>query len=401
VRVPRELVLILVVLTVAAAATQQAASERAGPQPPNLSSDSAAPGGARALYLWLQSLGYRVERLEYRAFRPDDATKVLLILAPARRPGEDDLSALRAWVQRGGTLIIAGAAPTVPLSPLNRLLPGGDALDALLTTFHLALKPLDAPQEEAAPSQPLLMWPAVTSVRVEATSYIAGPAGLVPYLGNPEYPTAAGLAIGQGRVYVLASAHVFSNQGLAQADNAALLLNWLPAPAAAGVLTFDEIYHGRSEARSLAYVMIREPWGWAVLYALSMVFLYLLLQGRRFGRPVPTVIDTRRVAAEYVVSLAGLLRRGGKSGWVAQHYARMLRQQLAASCGLDPALGPAAAAAWMSEVGRIATGVAGDDAGRLLLELSESANRAISEGRLVRLAAETDRIIKACRGRRP
>lgn len=394
-RIPWELLLVVVLLTVVTVATQQVTPERT--EAPNLASDSAAPGGAQALFLWLQSLGYRVERLEYRTFQPDEGTRVLLMLAPTMWPGKDDSTALRRWVERGGTLIVAGTAPvSLPGLPVNGLISGDNVAPAILREFGLALRPLDDPQAEARPGQPLLSRPPVSSVRVETSSYISGSASLVPYLGQLDHPVAAGLAVGDGKVYVLASDYALSNRGLGEADNAALLLNWLPAPREAGTVAFDEIHHGRYEARSLSYVMLHEPWGWAVLYALGIIFLYLLLGGRRLGRPVPSIVDTRRAAAEYVISMANLLRRGHKNDWAARHFERMLRRHLAAACGLDSTLDTSEVAARLGEMDRIAVTVAGKDASRALLELHDGARNGIPEGHLVRLAAEADRIIKAC-----
>ena len=400
-RVPWELALILALLIVVATAVQQAAPERAAPAPPDLASDSAAPGGALGLYLWLQSLGYRVERLEYRDFRPGEDTRALLMLAPTTAADDAQLAALRRWVEQGGTLIVAGRPPlSLPNLPVQGFIPGGNTLSKLLGEFALEVRALPSSKTEAKPSQPLLLRPAVNNVRVEAAGYVTGTASLVTYLGESEQPVAAALSVGRGRVYVLASAYTFSNLGLREADNAALALNWLPPPGDSVSIAFDEIHHGRAQARSLLYELVHQPWGWAVIYALATVFLYLLLDGRRFGRPVPIVVDTRRAAAEYVASLASLLRRSGKRDWVARHYEVTLRRQLAVACDLDPALDTAVVVARLSEMGRLEGGVDSRDAGRVLRELHHGANAGVSEGHLVRLAAEADRIMKACGGRR-
>jgi len=399
-KIPRELLLIFAVLMIIAVATQQLSGGQQEQSEPDLISDSAAPGGARALYLWLQSLGYRVERLEYRAFKLDDASKVMLILAPVTRPGADELNALLRWIENGGTLVLAGTTGNI----LPDVLPAGTLssvgnLDAVLKKFDLSLRTADS-TSEATPRQPLLLHPPVSRARVESSSYVTGTACLVPYLGEPDRPVAAGLAVGKGNVYILASSYALSNQGLGQADNGALLLNWLPEPGQAGTVVFDEVHHGRSDERSLAYLVLHEPWGWGLLYALGMVFLYLALAGRRFGRPVPSIVDTRRAGAEYVVSLAGLLRRGGKGSWAARHYELTLRRNLAAACDLDPNLDSTVIAQRVGGSGRLAGQIEGEEASRVLLELRQAAETGISEGRLVHLAAETDRIIKTCSGRR-
>ncbi|MBI4322386.1 MAG: DUF4350 domain-containing protein [Chloroflexi bacterium] len=399
-RIPWELSLVLMILSIAAVAVQQTTPDRTTPSPPDLASSSAAPGGSRALYLWLQSLGYRVDRLEDGDFRLDQTTTVLLVLAPTAPWAKDQLATLRRWVERGGTLIIVGSSQLpLPPWPADRSAEGRNALAALLGEFGLSLRVLSLPKPDVTPTQPLLLRPPASAVRVEATSHIAGPAGLVPYLGEPERPIAAGLALGQGRVYALASTYAVSNRGLGEADNAAFLLNWLPAPVEAGAVVFDEFHHGRSEDRSLLYLMVHEPWGWAVLYALGLIFVYLLLDGRRFGRAAPSVVDRRRLAVEYVISLASLLRRGGKRQWVAQHYERTLRRQLATTVGLDPTLDTGDLAARLERVERLAAGFEGSQVARLLLQLRD-AGEGISEERLVRLAADADQIIRACTGRR-
>lgn len=399
-RIARELLLILTPLVIAAVIAVQASSEQATTPTTDLLSDSTAPNGAKAVYLWLETLGYRVERMEYREFEFDHGTGVLLVLAPSNRPLKDELTTMRRWVEDGGTLIVAASAPS-PLAQLPGIEPSiaGDASAAVLDEFGIELRPLPSPQVDSAPGQPLLLRPAVSQARVEASHFIAGSPRLVPYLGDPEHPVAASLEVGQGRVYVLASTYALSNQGLDNADNAALLLNWLPPPGDAGVVAFDEIHHGRSDVRPLPYYLVREPWGWALLYALGVAFLYLALDGRRFGRAVPSVVDTRRSAAEYVVSVADLLRRGGKSSWAARHYERRLRRQLAVACGLEVTLETAALATRLNKVDQVTGGVTGREAREVLLELDDGASKGISEDRLVQLAAKADRIIKSCGGR--
>lgn len=399
-KLPKELLLIFAVMLAVVLVTQRIAGDQTAQAEPDLVSDSAAPGGARALYLWLESLGYQVERLEYREFRPGDTARVLLMLAPASQPDAQELDALRVWVERGGALIVAGSLGLSLPQTVVAGTSGVDGLGAVLKKFDLALQ-FQGSQAEAGTGQPLLLRPPVTSVRVEATSFVTGSDSLVPYLGKPGRPVGAGLAVGKGQVYVLASNYAFSNQALGQADNGALLLNWLPSPDQAGIVLFDEVHHGRADPRSLAYMMTHEPWGWAVLYAIGMSFLYLALEGRRFGRPAPALVDTRRVASEYVVSMAGLLRRGGKGAWVARHYERELGRNLAAACGLDPQQSSPVVAERASRTVNLAGGIGGQEAGQTLLDLHQGAESGISERRLVRLTAEADRIIKACSGRKP
>jgi hypothetical protein len=54
---------------------------------PDHSTHSTASRGAAALYLWLEDLGYRVERIENGPFRVADEVQLLFVLAPAELAG--------------------------------------------------------------------------------------------------------------------------------------------------------------------------------------------------------------------------------------------------------------------------------------------------------------------------
>ncbi len=397
-RIPREIVLIVATIIIVAVITGQVSPEREQ-SGPNLVSSSGAPTGARALYLWLEQLGYRVERMQGPAFALDDSAKVLFILSPSAEPTEDELVTLRGWVERGGTLVTAGDVPN--------FWPAGiatgqveNSLPAFLRRFDLSMRVWAQTKVDAQPGQPLLLHPAVSTVHMQAMTYVTGTASLVGYLGESDRPVAAGLEVGNGRVYVLASMSAWSNLGLGQADNGALVLNWLPAPQQGGRVVFDELHHGQRQPPSIEGLLVHQPWGWALLYALVAAFVYLLLSGRHFGRTVPVITDTRRAAAEYVVSLAGLLRRGGKGEWAAQHYENALRQSLLAACALDLALQTPDVIERVSTLGVIAGSVDGKEAARVLRGLHNGAQHGIAEGRLVSLAAEASAMIRACSGRR-
>jgi hypothetical protein len=74
------------------------------------------------------------------------------------------------------------------------------------------------------------------------------------------------------------------------------------------------------------------------LYALAVVALYIVLTGRRFGKPVPLQRDVaRRSSGEYVESIAQLLQRGGKRQQVALHYRDALKRRVARAHGLNAA----------------------------------------------------------------
>ena len=99
------ILVLLVIVTIGAAIAQ---GRREAQEPP-LSSSSTAPGGAKALWLWLDALGYPVSSRVGRTFAPPDDAAVTLILEPTVAITGEEWRTLDAWVDAGGTLVLSGA----------------------------------------------------------------------------------------------------------------------------------------------------------------------------------------------------------------------------------------------------------------------------------------------------
>lgn len=136
--------------------------------------------------------------------------------------------------------------------------------------------------------------------------------------------------VGKGRVFALASFDPLSNGYLGKADNWALVLQMLGDVPPGSLLLFDEYHHGFTESGTLNAHLLSDPWGWAVLYGGVLLFVYLALAGRRFGRVlVPATFGARRQRAEYAATMAGLLRHGGHQQWLCGQFAAQLKRSLA------------------------------------------------------------------------
>jgi CubicO group peptidase (beta-lactamase class C family) len=150
---------------------------------------------------------------------------------------------------------------------------------------------------------------------------------------------------------------------------------------------FDEIHHGFVREPSLRTLLLGSPWGWAIVYALLVGAAYLAASGRRFGRPVPLREETaRRSSAEYLESMAGLLRRGVKRAYVGQHYRAALKRRLARPLGVSPALDDAAFVAEVAAARPI-------DVAALRALLARLGRPDLSEADLLRLVAEADLLL--------
>ncbi len=344
------------------------------------SSHASGPRGALALYRWIEALGYDVRRLQYaERFAPDPEAAVLIVLGPSERYTGDEAAAVAEWVERGGVLILADDRP-------GQL--GGAA--PLFRAFDIELfVPPENPLPEPAPVlQPAFSAPPARAVVASAPTVLRTTrADAVPLAGANAAPLVLGLPYGNGYVFASAALHPFTNGGLDEGDNAAMVLNMLRRAPQGGRIVFDEYHHGFISQPSLRALLLGTPWGWAILYTALMLAAYLAFTGRRFGRPVPLQAETaRRSSAEYLESMAGLLRRAGRREALQAHYRATFKRRLARASGLSPHLDDAA---FLEALAAIAP----ERAERARALLTAMAAPAASDAALLRLVAEADQIV--------
>jgi hypothetical protein len=290
---------------------------------------SAEPGGAKALRLWLEALGYPVTTLEGDRYTIGRDVKTVLLLAPTREIGTAALGELERWTRQGGRLVVGVS---------------GLQTRELLRRFDVSVRPIEG-VAQAVPAEPGRLDPAITTVQADAAFELTlgeRAAGAVPLLlgehatGDGHRPIlAASLPVDRGELIVLADPDILSNAGLHDEANARLALS-LVGPPERGQLAFDELHHGFGSLvrRHLYALLLEQSWGRAALLAGVLVLFFLLLRGRRLGRSVPVFVDRGRSLGELVTSLASLYRAGGKRAFVADHLARQLRLDLTRTLGL-------------------------------------------------------------------
>jgi hypothetical protein len=305
---------------------------RTPPQDPNLPSTySSAPGGALALYEWTRAMGYDARRLEYRPFEVARDDAVLVMLSPSESISRAHARDILAWVERGGTLIFADDAPTV-----------FSVSDELLDALQVRITVLTGTQiiGRAPALQPMFDQPPVREVLVRTSRTLTPQRDdYAPLFGAPGQILIAGIRIGSGYVYISATAHPFTNSGLRDPQNAALVLNMLRRAPPGGRILFDEYHHGLVAPPLPTDGLLTTPLGWAGVYVATATALFLLLGGRRFGRAVPLREEmARRSSAEYLESMAELYQRGGKRRYMVQHFYADFKRRLAHPYGINPQL---------------------------------------------------------------
>jgi hypothetical protein len=378
------LVTLIVIMSFVALGQQQQ-----GQQLPPLTSLSGAPDGALALKLWLQKLDYTVIEETSSSYHLPKAARIVFVLQPSLIEA-DDLKALDTWVLNGGTLIAAGDF----------------GFSDLTEHFDFKLDYFDPVPKAFTSQTPLLLNPALqTSIPAAASDmqsvfYLIPPApssgsrsSYVTYLAADGKPVLVSFDMGKGRVILSSSTYPFSNLGLKQAGNPALLLNLLGLARKQGPVWFDEWHHGFRGAADTATGpdnwLRYTPLGRSVFFVAIVIFLALLLRGRIFGRAVPLPRELRRRGAlEHVTAMANLSRLAGHRHSVLLQYHHQLKRTLGRRYRLDPALPDADYVATLSRYNPAIDGQA------LLVLLNRLQQKKISETELVHLAAEAAKWIK-------
>ncbi len=372
------LFLILVVFTVLGPGRSQ--DDSLSETPTTHSSEAA---GAMALLRWTRLLGYDASQLQYTDFAIDEQTDALFILNPSVGINRTEAALVLDWVNQGGTLVLVEDRPfSAPNALLNEL-----QVDIDGYTGETAGGLLDAAIEVAPVLQPVFNTPPLQEVLARTDQIVASPRDDVAYLlGFDADPVLIGIRQGRGYIYLSSALFPFTNAGLRDERNAALMLNLLRRVPQGGRILFDEYHHGFFTPPSLRTALLDSPWGWAAIYALIVLVAYLILTGRRFGRPVPLREEVAlRSSAEYVKSMADLFQRGGKRSFILQHYYKMFKRRLARPYGINPNLDDTA---FVAELSRYAN-IPQNDLTTLLQRLRA---HQISEADLVRAIADADAV---------
>lgn len=296
---------------------------------PRLASFSNQPDGARALWLWLDEIGYRVGDQVGSEYEIPVTAKLVLLLEPSTLIQDDEWQKIDAWVKRGNTLLFVGSETP-----------------SFLGMQHFNVTIRYATVQTATLQLPLLDSPPITETFAAQTiGYLqTNRSDIAVHVSDGERPLVISFRHGLGRVILSTLAYSFTNQGLNEPHNAQLALNLVNAAPLGQLVWFDEWHHGvRPEAAGIGggpgEWLRNTPTGQSLLYVFVVIFLALVLRGRLFGRPVPLAEDTaRRAPVEYITAVANLGRRAGHKTAVLQDYHFRLKRDLGRRYRLNPTL---------------------------------------------------------------
>ncbi len=306
---------------------------------PRLSTELAGPAGAQALAETVERFGVVVEARRRGLFdlgadttevRADD---VIALLDLAYPPTEAEQSALVRYVERGGSLLLAGwnfgieecfdvsvvQAGERRVDSLDVVAPPGVGIIPRATAV-LELAPEDGPEEPddlflSDPCPVLTPTTADTLLRVQ-----------------DDRPVALALTYeGGGTVLAVAEPAYLTNKTLKETDAGAMVLPWILAREPRRVLV-DEYHQGFGERSSIfgaAWGWMRSsPLGWALLQLGAVALLVIFVAAVRFGPALEVVDRRRRSAIEHVDALAVGLQRASGSKAAVELIVQGLRRRL-------------------------------------------------------------------------
>jgi len=282
------------------------------------SSYSPARDGAKAAYMLLGEMGYRVERW---ASPPEDLPNpskgvVLIIAGPFIRSSLEERRQLKQFVAGGGRLLITG--------PIGATMIGGVGVDP-------GVLPLEGWQTFAAEVPSPLTRHAPEIAMQSSTRWVVLDARQQRYYGSDEGATVTKWRMGEGEVIWWADDSPLTNYGITKSSNLELFLNCVGSAEQTRVL-WDEYFHG--VRLGLWHYLAHTPLPWALAQLLFLGIFVIVTYSRRSGAVRPLGQRSRLSPLEFVETVGTLYERKGAAAGALEIAFSRFRLLLARRMGL-------------------------------------------------------------------
>ena len=275
----------------------------------------------------LRKLKFRVAEISAAYPARLDRYDVLFLHALNQAPTETEVRDIQNFVNTGGTLIVAG---------------DNEVLADLYLAYNLELQKLTQRMifSQRIPEEPLFSERPVDEIRT-ATDMTLEPFGrevAVLYARENDAAIVTRRA-GEGRAFFIASDYMFTRDGLRYGGNAAFLYNLmstLPRGARIGLAQLRYYTLETKPPDPFMLLVFRTPGGLAAVYICLTLFVFLVLRGRRFGRPLDAQEKNRRLSSEYVHAMTALYQKGNTRMYVLRHIRNNFKADLATRWRINP-----------------------------------------------------------------
>ena len=282
------------------------------------------------LYRVMQKLKFRVTKIEATQPARLDRLDVLFLWQLHRELDEKEIEEIYGFVEDGGTLIVAGDDESLNSLLLDYGLEMRKASHSLETSRRIPIEPI-------FPNRPVNEVYSNTDYAIQSSER-----DIAPLYGQGEDYSIVTFGEGEGRALFISCPDIFYRNGLQDNRNATFLYNLMTIfPHRARIGLAEDYYYAvgsASEANPLMYLLFNTAGGLGVVYIGVIVFLFLILRGRRFGKPLTLEETHRRVSSEYVHAMTALYQKGDTRRAILKQIRDTFRSNLAARWHINPNL---------------------------------------------------------------
>ena len=282
------------------------------------------------LYRVMRKLKFRVTKIEAAQPARLERLDVLFLWQLHRELDEKEIEEIHGFVEDGGTLIVAGDHESLNSLLLDYGLEMRKASNALETSRRIPIEPI-------FPNRPVNEIYSSTDYAIQSSER-----DIAPLYGQDEDYSIVTFGEGDGRAFFISCSDIFYRNGLRDNRNSTFLYNLMTTfPHRARIGLAEDYYYAvgsASEANPVMYLLFNTAGGLGVVYIGVIVFLFLILRGRRFGKPLTLEETHRRVSSEYVHAMTALYQKGNTRHAILKQIRDTFRSNLAARWHINPNL---------------------------------------------------------------
>lgn len=269
--------------------------------------------GQKAFYLLAQQRFFWATRnFEPLVNMVSDSTyeDTLFILGPARPPNDDEWTALLDWVSGGGSLLYAARGEEAFEIPQTDIQVESNDQDSVWSDEP------EPPRTELATGD--FGWRSVAKINAPTAT---------PLVKHKDTVQAVLLRHGSGRIVVVASDFIFTNQSLAWKDNSVLAMRLVEAAGPESYVTFDESLNETGTPKIVG-LLFSPSLRSITVQLLAVTLLYGWWRSRRFGPLLPTAAPARHNIVDHTDTVGRLYWNTKDGAGVLRIYFKQLVSDL-------------------------------------------------------------------------
>lgn len=337
------------------------------------------------LYRILIKLKFRVTEISVDFPSRLKKYDVLFLQDLIQEPIETEIEKIQEFVRDGGTLVVSGV--------------NDNAINGLIEDYGLKLHSLTERIEfsRRVSQNPYFPQHPVDEIQPRANDVIESQGRNVTILyGSGNKGVVVTLDDGEGHVFFITSTYMFQEEGLLNSHNADFLYNLISTfPRTAHIGLAEGRYYSPDTKPPNTFVSLvfKTPVGLACVYICLILFVFLILRGKRFGKPIDIHEKNRRLSSEYVIAMTSLYQKNNTRMDILQHIRDKFRIELGVRWRVNPNIKTSKFLEELHIRGAV------DDEGLLAALLKDLDKSTITEKELLELAKRVDTFHKLSKSR--